>query len=118
MYMETEGDTVTTYTGSDGSWTKETGSADEMDLGNDASENMAAYLSLASTMTENGVETIDGVEATRYDGAITEENLQDAIDSLGIMGELGSELGLDAEAVAGGGRVAERYRRHPRLYLD
>lgn len=100
MYMETEGDTVTTYTGSDGSWTKETGSADEMDLGNDASENMAAYLSLASTMTENGVETIDGVEATRYDGAITEENLQDAIDSLGIMGELGSELGLDAEAVA------------------
>ena len=94
MYAEQSDSAAVTYINTLGQWMKE-----EVDLSEengliDAKGDMSTSLESAVELREIGTETIDGVEATRYDGVITKENLQKVLDSTGMLNELGDVLGM------------------------
>lgn len=94
MYAEQSDSAAVTYINTFGQWMKE-----EVDLSEengliDAKGDMSTSLESAVELREIGTETIDGVEATRYDGVITKENLQKVLDSTGMLNELGDVLGM------------------------
>lgn len=98
LYAEQDDSTVTTYIGMDlgGSmtWMKEETALDEATAALDAKGDMGSSLALAANLKEAGTETVGGVEATRYDGVITKENLQQMLENNGMLDELGDTLDL------------------------
>lgn len=92
MYLVQEEDGYTIYTGMDDGEGNITWSRDTMDdLDNlsqyDASYSMDLYLDSSSNFTENGTEEVAGVTATRYDGVITQEALDEVMEASGVLGE-------------------------------
>lgn len=62
-----------------------------------AMENIEMYLENAESFKENGTDDINGTEAVRYDGTITGESLENAINS--TLGDLGTSIdGTDLSA--------------------
>ncbi len=62
-----------------------------------AMENIEMYLENAESFKENGTDNINGTEAVRYDGTITGESLENAINS--TLGDLGTSIdGTDLSA--------------------
>ena len=62
-----------------------------------AMENIEMYLENAESFKENGTDDINGTEAVRYDGTITGESLESAINS--TLGDLGTSIdGTDLSA--------------------
>lgn len=55
-----------------------------------AMENIEMYLENAGSFKENGTEEISGIETVRYDGTITGESLENAINN--TLGDLGTSL--------------------------
>ena len=55
-----------------------------------AMENIEMYLENAESFKENGTEEISGIETVRYDGTITGESLENAINN--TLGDLGTSL--------------------------
>ena len=92
MYLIQEEDGYTVYTGMDDGEGNITWSRDTMDdLDNlaqyDASCSMELYLDSSSSFVENGTEEVAGVTATRYDGVITQESLDEVMETSGVLDE-------------------------------
>ena len=82
---------VTTGTvGEDGATTWDsTSTTDSVDLKQlDGKASMDVYLSSAKSFTEGGTETINGTEATRYDGVIAGSDLEEVLDASGTLEQL------------------------------
>ena len=107
MYAEQSETTVTTYISALGQWMKEETALDEASAVLDAKGDMGSSLALAANLEEAGTETVGGVEATRYDGVITGENLRKVLESNGMLGEFGDILGLGDSMEDGLGDTAE-----------
>ena len=108
VYLAQTGDGFDLYTGTeneDGSfdWTRQE-LTDMPDLQQyQADKSMALYLTNGESFTENGTETVNGVEAVRYDGIIRGDSLEDVMDSSGMTEQLaamnlGSEEDLFEDA--------------------
>ena len=94
LYAEQNDDTVTTYISALGQWRKEEAPLDEENAALDAKGDMGSSLAYASGLEEIGVETVDGVEAARYDGVITKEHLQEVLKNTGVLDDLGDAMDL------------------------
>ena len=90
MYLIQEEDGYTVYTGMDDgegsiTWSRDT--VDDLDNLSqyDASYSMDLYLDSSTNFTENGTEEVAGVTATRYDGVITQEALDEVMEASGVL---------------------------------
>ena len=57
---------------------------------------MELYLSTGSSFQEAGTETVEGKEAVRYDGVITNDSFNELFESTGILDQF-SSLGVNEE---------------------
>jgi hypothetical protein len=92
MYLAQDGDSYTVYTGMDDGEGNITWSRDTMDdLNNlaqyDASYSMDLYLDNSTNFAEKGTEEVAGVTAVRYDGVITQESLDEVMETSGVLEE-------------------------------
>lgn len=94
LYAEQSDTTVTSYISALGQWMKEETPLDEENAALDAKGDMGSSLALASGLEEVGTETVDGVEAARYDGVITKEHLQEVLKNTGVLDDLGDAMDL------------------------
>ena len=106
MYMEQNGEEYTTYVSADGgaSWESESITAEEAkSQTGDVSENLKIFIDCAKSFQEAGTETVNGSSATRYDGQITGDSLESALELSGAKEMLGEGLGtkLSADAFTG-----------------
>ena len=95
MYLIQEEDGYAIYTGMDDGEGNITWSRDTIDdLDNlsqyDASYSMDLYLDNSTNFVENGTEEVAGVTATRYDGVITQESLDEVMEASGVLDEFES----------------------------
>lgn len=101
MYMDYDGTNATTYMSADGgtSWMKQTveGVGDFEQY--DAEASLGLYVDNADSFAEAGTETINGSEATRYDGLIGEDALKEVLDTSGMDEQLAG-LNLSPEDMA------------------
>ena len=93
MYVKEEDGTYKIATGvpaSDGSVTWQTSETASMeDLASlDGKATMDLYLTSASSFTEGVTETVGDVEATRYDGVISGEKMEEVLQSSGVLSQL------------------------------
>ena len=92
MYMEQNGEEYTTYVSADGgaSWESESITAEEAkSQTGDVSENLKIFIDCAKSFQEAGTETVNGSAATRYDGQITGDSLESALELSGAKEMLG-----------------------------
>ena len=106
MYMEQNGEEYTTYVSADGgaSWESESITAEEAkSQTGDVSENLKIFIDCAKSFQEAGTEAVNGSAATRYDGQITGDSLESALELSGAKEMLGEGLGakLSADAFTG-----------------
>ena len=92
MYLVQEEDGYTVYTGMDDGEGNITWSRDTMDdLDNlsqyNASYSMELYLDNSTNFVENGTEEVAGITATRYDGVISQESLDEVMEASGVLEE-------------------------------
>ena len=92
MYLVQEEDGYTVYTGMDDGEGNITWSRDTMDdLDNlsqyTASYSMELYLDNSTNFVENGTEEVAGITATRYDGVISQESLDEVMEASGVLEE-------------------------------
>lgn len=93
-YMETVDGEMVMYTNTADAWYKQSaGSADMMEQ-YDATKTINAYVSDTAQFKETSTEEINGTEATKYEGVISEENLTKAMAESGALSQLGAE-GMD-----------------------
>ena len=103
MYMEQNGEEYTTYVSADGgaSWESESITAEEAkSQTGDVSENLKIFIDCAKSFQEAGTETVNGSAATRYDGQITGDSLESALELSGAKEMLGEGLGTELSADA------------------
>ena len=103
MYMEQNGEEYTTYVSADGgaSWESESITAEEAkSQTGDVSENLKIFIDCAKSFQEAGTETVNGSAATRYDGQITGDSLESALELSGAKEMLGEGLGTELPADA------------------
>ena len=98
MYVKEENGSYLTATGipdADGTVVWQSASIDSLsELENlDGKASMDLYLASASGFAEGAAETVGGVEATRYDGVISGEKLEDVLEASGVLSQIES-LGL------------------------
>ena len=98
MYVKEENGSYLTATGipdADGTVTWETASMDSLSQleSLDGKASMDLYLTSASGFAEGATETVEGVEATRYDGVISGENLEEVLEASGVLSQM-EGLGL------------------------
>lgn len=100
VYMVEEDGLATTYTGADMGdgnmiWQKQV-----MDIAQleqyDAQASFDLYMNSAESFQEKGVETINDVKATRYDGVIKGEAMSEVLGSSGMLSQM-SSLGIPLE---------------------
>lgn len=100
IYLEQSEDSYTVYASADGgaTWEKEQVSAEETPAqsGNMVG-NMQMFISCAKSFQEAGTEEINGSAATRYDGEISGESIQTAIDMSGAKDILSENLGTELD---------------------
>ena len=106
MYMEQNGEEYTAYVSADegASWERESITAEEAkSQTGDVGENLKIFIDCAKSFQEAGTETVNGAEATRYDGVITGDSLESALELSGAKEMLGEGLGakLSADAFTG-----------------
>lgn len=106
MYLEQNGEEYTAYVSADNgaSWERETMTAEEAkSQTGDVSENLKIFINCAKSFQEAGTEMVNGSEATRYDGEITGDSLESALELSGAKEMLGEGLGgkLSADAFTG-----------------
>lgn len=100
MYMSEQDGKYVIYSGVDVDG-KKTWQKQEMENANalkqyNAKASFELYLKSANSFKENGTETINDSEATRYDGIITGDTLNEVIESSGMLDQL-STLGVSSE---------------------
>ena len=98
MYVKEENGSYLTATGipdADGTVTWETASMDSLSQleSLDGKASMELYLTSASGFAEGATETVEGVEATRYDGVISGEKLEEVLEASGVLSQM-EGLGL------------------------
>lgn len=98
MYVKEENGSYLTATGipdADGTVTWETASMDSLSQleSLDGKASMDLYLTSASDFAEGATETVEGVEATRYDGVISGEKLEEVLEASGVLSQM-EGLGL------------------------
>lgn len=98
MYVKEENGSYLTATGipdADGTVTWETASMDSLSQleSLDGKASMDLYLTSASGFAEGATETVEGVEATRYDGVISGEKLEEVLEASGVLSQM-EGLGL------------------------
>ncbi len=100
MYAEEADGKAITYMGMDNGagieWGKEEAPIEDS-AEFDAQGGMSEYMALAMDMTENGTETVNGAEATRYDGVISKEHLEEALEATGMMDSMSDLMGVGDE---------------------
>ena len=106
MYLEQNGEEYTAYVSADNgaSWERESMTAEEAkSQTGDVSENLKIFINRAKSFQEAGTEMVNGSEATRYDGEITGDSLESALELSGAKEMLGEGLGgkLSADAFTG-----------------
>ena len=106
MYLEQNGGEYTAYVSADkgASWERESMTAEEAAAQTgDLTENLKIFIDCAKSFQEAGQETVNGAEATRYDGELTGESLESALELSGAKEMLGEGLGakLSADAFTG-----------------
>ncbi|MDO4541282.1 MAG: hypothetical protein Q4C00_00440 [Bacillota bacterium] len=99
-YGEVVDDNFVMYTRVEDQWTKQTvGSAEEMQQYNTANT-MGVYLEAMDSFTEEGVEEVNGSEATKYTGVISGDDLQAVIDNMAGLSDQMATLGLDEASLS------------------
>ena len=106
MYMEQNGGEYTAYVSADNgaTWETESMTAEEaISQTGDLTENLKIFINCAKSFQEAGKETVNGAEATRFDGEITGDSLESALELSGAKEMLGEGLGakLSADAFTG-----------------
>ena len=100
MYAIHENDQLISYTGMDlgtgMTWTSSVLEDADALMQYNAQESMEMYISNAESFVANGEEEINGSMATRYDGVITEESMEEVLASSGIFDQTAS-LGVTEE---------------------
>ena len=105
MYIAQEDGKFMCYMGMDDGtgnmiWQKqEMTDVDEIMAQYDGKESMDVYISSAEGFVENGSEEINGEEATRYDGTISKDAMNEALETSGALSQF-SSLGLSEDALA------------------
>lgn len=91
MYIAQEGDKINSYTSMDGgqNWYNDTLPNEAM-MQYDAKNSMELYLKNIEQFKSNGEEEINGKMATRYDGLITGDSLEETIKESGVLSQLKS----------------------------
>lgn len=109
MYLEQSGEEYTVYLSLDegASWEKQTMTAEEVPAqSGNLDQNLKMFVDCAKSFEEAGKESVNGSSATRYDGEISGESIQTALELSGakeMLGEsLGTELDEDAFTDLGG----------------
>ena len=103
MYLEQNGGEYTAYISADkgASWESESMTAEEAAAQTgDLTENLKIFIDCAKSFQEAGQETVNGAEATRYDGELTGESLESALELSGAKEMLGEGLGAKLPADA------------------
>lgn len=81
MYLVEEDGSAVMYMNANGQWINQ----EVADLSEyDATASMDLYFSSSENFTANGTETINGVEANRYDGVIVKEDMAAVLDASGM----------------------------------
>lgn len=96
-YMEKVEDECTVYVSTDegDSWTKETVDIDAVPAQADKGKGLVLFADCAASFKKAGTETILGSDATRYDGEITGEDIEKALELSGAEETLSESLGMD-----------------------
>jgi len=99
VYAEANGEQYDTYYSLDNgqTWTKRTLDAESFAQYQDG-QNIKSYLSMLENIKENGTETIGGVEAVRFDGDISSENMVAVLENAGVFSQF-EQYGLDEDAM-------------------
>lgn len=103
MYAQDKDGAYVLYSGMDMgtgtmTWTSQTvGSMKDL-MQYDAQASMDLYISSADSFKENGTESINGTEAVRYDGVISEKALNDVMTASGVMKQF-SSLGMETAEI-------------------
>lgn len=101
MYAVQEGSDLVMYMSPDNgtSWAKQTmADASELEQYN-AQESMAIYLENIDSFKENGTEQINGSDAARYDGVISNDALNEVMEASGAASQL-TQYGITEEQAA------------------
>lgn len=81
MYLVEEDGKAVMYMNTDGQWVNQ----EVADLSQyDATASMDLYFSSSENFEANGTETVNGVEANRYDGVIVKEDMAEVLDASGM----------------------------------
>lgn len=100
MYAEAGEDGAYTMYLYDGeSWQTQSIAVEELD-DYDFSGDMDYYISVASSLTQEGVEQLDGISAYHYTGVITGEAMQEVMLSSGALNSLSSSMSVGEEEMA------------------
>lgn len=99
IYAESADDEFNTYFSSDdgASWMMQTMSKESF-AQFDSSESLKLYLDVLKNVTEAGTETINGVETTKFDCSISNEDLVNTLKESGALSQL-TMLGLDEDSL-------------------
>ena len=117
MYTEQGGDgSVTVFAGmadssGDVQWSRQTAAVEDPENLTSTAQGAYSFLAGVADIRENGRETIDGVEATRYDAVVTGETMEALLNATGAMDSLsGSVLnGADPGTLTEDRIVLERH---------
>ena len=109
IYMVSEGGQMVAYTGMDmtgagqNQWYKSLADASGMNTDQyDAVEAFELYMKNGSNFKAAGTDTVQGTSATRYEGVITSDMLEDTLEESGSLESITSLLGEDySSALAG-----------------
>lgn len=96
MYVEQSGDMYTLYVKSDDEWLSTSATEEELDLGQfdaNISKEVYEYAAYSESFSAAGKETINGVEADRYDGEITGQNIEKVMSKNESMKSFSDMLG-------------------------
>lgn len=100
MYMEAKDGKYIIYTGmeTDGktTWQKKEQQDAKIMQQYDAKASFDMYMKNANSFKENGTEEINGKNAARYDGVISNDSISEVIDSSGLLNQL-SSIGISAD---------------------
>ena len=102
IYMVSEGGQMVAYTGMDmtgagqNQWYKSLADASGMNTDQyDAVESFELYMKNGSNFKAVGTDTVQGASATRYEGVITSDMLEDTLEESGSLDNITSLLGED-----------------------
>ena len=96
IYAEESGDgSYTLYMNDGTSWHSTAATAEDLEQ-YEVGQIMSAYIDFASSLKQEGTETMDGVSAYKYTGVITGQNMQDVILESGALNSL-SSLGISED---------------------